>query len=98
MTLNYEFWDAALSGQEVALDPDSPPQPGYYLHKTPQGSYIPVAIWCEDDELLVKVGDELVDDHSCWPFCARYPISETNYEMKMKHYDPTPLEEKPPAI
>lgn len=95
----YEFWMKALHDPSqigVSLKVhESDPQPGFYrMRARDEGAdMIPVAIWVQGGELIVKAGDARAKEpEAVWTFCCRHPVSEEDYHdaMSGKGWKDTP--------
>jgi len=82
MINDYDYWANALAdpkalhAREFKITSD--PQPGFYRTKAGK----PVAIWIEDEELLMSVGGDEMAKHNhdwIWMNCALRPVSEEWY-------------------
>src|SRR6185295_979408 len=80
--MSYDYWQTALADPKRLKARDfkitSDPQPGFYRTKAGR----PVAIWIEDEELLMSVGGDEMAKHNhdwIWMNCALRPVSEEWY-------------------
>jgi hypothetical protein len=86
----WEWWQLALSGQQVMGSDDLPihadkPHTGYYRTKR-KGVMLPVAIWKAphgDGEWVGLIDGEQVNDRAvknAWSWCCTRPISQAEYD------------------
>jgi hypothetical protein len=75
MSDEYKFWRDALAGKPVTIT-EAEPQPGYYKLRNKVGTWLPVAIWRKDGELVARVGNESRDPADVWTWCAKTPVSK----------------------
>lgn len=85
MIYTYDFWQAALAGQKPEMNADNP-HPGFYRtrrkNKAGQISYLPVAYFVRDNELICFVGDDEVPlerGQEIWTYTGQHPVTEEAY-------------------
>ena len=64
---------------------ENEPEAGFYLIRRVKGGILmPVRIWiAEDGPVFAKRGFDLVPWDWIWPWCARHPVDETEYQRRM---------------
>jgi hypothetical protein len=75
---DYNYWYSALAGYNPPVNQNEP-MSGFYRMK----SGAPVAIWYEEGEAMIMVGDKMVqpDDHEeTWTRCCMRPVTEEQYK------------------
>lgn len=78
---DYTLWRALLAGENPPRDINDP-APGFYRVRR-NGSFMPVAYWYDDDEVLrCLLGRNLLDDlraREIWPYASKGAISYETY-------------------
>jgi len=79
----YAYWRLALTGPQLA--PPKNPQPGFWRMENAAGVWVPVAIWWADGATECLVDGE--DSHAAlvWRNCAKYPVDEEQYNVRLRH-------------
>lgn len=78
------YWQAALAGEKPEIH-EGNPQCGYYrLRKGRGGTWLPVAIWVKDGEMVARVGEEMRPPAEIWTWCADKPVDKEDCKFAFR--------------
>jgi vacuolar-type H+-ATPase subunit H len=90
MTFTYKYWEAAITGkaEDIPLH-DGDIHLGFWRKKNKDGSYTPAAIWLDNDQLFLKIGnyvitdENIISDRMSW--LLKNPITHEAYKFYEEH-------------
>lgn len=101
--MNYDYWKAALAGENPKMFVDQP-ELGFYRNAIKQRDakgnskrigWAPIAVFMDDDTMTARVGDRDISGdalNELWSYIAGNPISEETYRAVAERGEPWPGE------